>query len=76
MKPQFKANTMMQWIKRIGTIKTFVNLPSLPWKSEISGDVHLAQPGLTASKQADEIQVNFEIFKIHCTVKLSAFRFV
>jgi len=36
-------------------LKTFINLPSLPWKSEISGAVHLAQPGLTAGRQADEI---------------------
>ena len=35
---------------------------------EISGAVHLAQPGLTAGRlagrQADEIQVNFENFKV------------
>jgi len=43
---------------------------------EISGAVHQAQPGLTAGRQADEIQVNFEIFKIHCTAKPSAFHFV
>ena len=30
---------------------------------EISGALHLAKPGLTAGWQADEIQVNFEIFK-------------
>jgi len=66
---------MMQWIER-NRNKTFVNLPSLTWKSEISGAIHLAQPGLTAGRQADEIQVNFENFKIHCTAKLSTFRFV
>jgi len=72
MKPQFKANSMMQrsWNK------TFVNLPSLPWKSEISGAVHLAQLGPTAGRQVDEIQVNFEILKIHRTVKPSTVRFV
>jgi len=42
--------------------KTFVNLPSLPWKSEISEAIHLAQLGLTAGRQADEIQVNFDFF--------------
>ena len=40
----------------------------LPLLCEISGALHLAQPGLTAGRQAgrlaDEIQVNFEIFKI------------
>jgi len=56
--------------------KTFVNLPSLTWKPEISGAVHLAQPALIAGRKVDEIQVNFEIFKIHCTVKPLTFRFV
>jgi len=51
MKPRFKANSMMQWIER-NQNKKFVNLPSLPWKSEISRAVHLAQPGLTAGRQA------------------------
>ena len=44
---------------------------------EISGALHLAQPGLTAGRQADrqagrladEIQVNFEIFKVDCKSK-------
>jgi len=43
MKPQFKANSMMQWVECV---------PSLLWKSEISGAVHLVQPGLTAGRQA------------------------
>jgi len=51
MKPRFKVNSMMQWIER-NRNKTFVNLPSLIWKSEISGTVHLAQLGLTAGRQA------------------------
>jgi len=54
-----QSNSMMQWIERNWN-KAFVNLPSLPWKSEISEAVHLAQPGL---RQTDEIQVNFEILK-------------
>jgi len=41
MKPQFKATSMMQWVE-CNRNKTFVNLPSLPWKSEISGAVQLA----------------------------------
>ena len=44
----------------------FVNPPQLPLLCEISGALHLAQPGLTAGRLAgwlaDEIQVNFEIF--------------
>jgi len=75
MKPRFKANSMMQWIE-CNLNKTFFNLRSLAWKSEISGAIHLAQQGLTAGRQADEIQVNFEIFKIHCTAKPSIFHFV
>ena len=49
MQPRFKANSMMQWIEHNWS-KTFVNLPSLPWNSEISGVVHL---DLTAGRQAD-----------------------
>ena len=58
-RPWFKANSMMQYIER-NQNKTFINLPSLPWNSEISGAIHLAQLGLTAGRQADEIQVNFK----------------
>ena len=54
----------------------FVNPPPLPLLCEISGALHLAQPGLTAGRQADEIQVNFEIFKIGCRSKYSTCRFV
>jgi len=76
MKPRFKAKSMIQWVE-CNQNKTFVNLPSLPWKSEISGAVHLAQPGLTAGRKADEIWVNFDIFKITvCTAKPSTFLFV
>jgi len=51
----------MQWIEH-NQNKTCINLPSLPWKSEISGVVNLVQPCLTAGRQPDEIQVNFEFF--------------
>ena len=45
------------------------------------GPVHVAELGLTAGRQAgrqvaDEIQVNLEIFKNHCTSKDSTFCFV
>ena len=58
---------MAQWVNRLRN-KIFVNPPPLPLLCEISGALHLAQPGLTAGRQAgwlaDEIQVNFEIFKL------------
>ena len=41
------------------------------------GPVNKAELGLTAGRQvADEIQVNLEIFKNHCTSKDSTFCFV
>ena len=74
---------MAQWVNRLRN-NIFVNPPPLPLSCEISGALHLAQPGLTAGWlagwlagwQADEIQVNFEIFKIGCRLKYSSFRFV
>ena len=44
------AKSMVQWTKH-NRNNRFVNLPSLPWLSEISGAVHLALPGLTAGRQ-------------------------
>ena len=74
---------MAQWVNRLRN-KIFVNPPPLPLLCEISGALHLAQPGLTAGRQAgrpsvrpaDEIQVNFEIFKVGCRSKYSSCRFV
>ena len=78
---------MAQWVNRLRN-NIFVNPPPLPLLCEISGALHLAQPGLTAGWQAgwqagrlagwqaDEIQVNFEIFKIGCRSKYSTCRFV
>ena len=66
---------MAQWVNRLRN-NIFVNPPPLPLLCEISGALHLAQPGLTAGRQADEIQVNFENFKIGCRPKYSCFRFV
>ena len=54
----------------------FVNAPPLPLLCEISGALHLVQPGLTAGRLADEIEVNFEIFKVGCRSKYSTCRFV
>ena len=64
---------MAQWVNRLWN-NIFVNLPPLPLSCEISGALHLVQPGLTAGRLADEIQVNFKNFKIGCRLKY--FRFV
>ena len=70
---------MAQWVNRLRN-NIFVNPPPLPLSCEISGALHLAQPGLTAGRQAgwlaDEIQVNFEIFKIGYRLKYLSFRLV
>ena len=42
---------MVQWVNRFGN-KIFVNAPPLHLMCEISGALHLAQPGLTAGWQA------------------------
>ena len=54
---------MAQWVNCLWN-NIFVNPLPLPLLCEISGVLHLAQPGLMAGKQADEIQVNFEVFKV------------
>ena len=54
---------MAQWTN-LNRNSIFVNPPPLPVLCEISGPVHLAEPGLTAGWQADEIQVDFENFRI------------
>ena len=70
---------MAQWVNRLRN-KIFVNPPPLPLLCEISGALHLVQSGLMASRLAgwlsDEIQVNFEIFKVGCRSKYSTCRFV
>ena len=70
---------MAQWVNRLRN-NIFVNPPPLPLSCEISGALHLAQLGLTAGwlagRLADEIQVDFKIFKIGCRLKYSSFRFV
>ena len=74
---------MAQWVNRLRN-NIFVNPPPLPLLYEISGVLHLAQPGLTAGRQAgwpsvrpaDEIQMNFEIFKVGCRSKYQTCRFV
>ena len=41
---------MAQWVNRLRN-NIFVNPPPLPLLCEISGALHLAQPGLTAGRQ-------------------------
>ena len=43
---------MAQWVNRLQN-KIFVNLLPLPLLCEISGALHLAQPGLMAGRQAE-----------------------
>ena len=43
---------MVQWVNRLRN-NIFVNPLPLPLLCEISGALHLAQPGLTAGRQAD-----------------------
>ena len=75
-----KGIAMAQWVNRLWN-NIFINPPPLPLSCGISGALHLAQPGLTVCRQegwlagrlADEIQVNFEILKIICSLKYSSF---
>ena len=66
---------MAQLVNRLRN-NIFVNPPPLPLLCESSGALHLEQPGLTAGRQADEIQVNFEIFKVDYRSKYSTCRFI
>ena len=63
---------MAQWVNRLWN-NIFINPLLLPLSCEISGALHLTQPGLTggrlAGRLADELQVNLENFKIGCRLK-------
>ena len=63
---------MVQWVSRLRN-KIFVNPSPLPLLCEISGALHLAQPGLTAGRLADEIQV---YFNVGCRSKYSTYHFI
>ena len=52
---------MAQLVNRLWN-NIFVNPPPLSLLCEISGALHLAQPGLTAGRLADEIQGEFRKF--------------
>ena len=63
----------------VGRNNIFVNPPPLPLLCESSGALHLAlhlTAGWQAGWLADEIQVNFKIFKVGCRSKYSTCRFV
>ena len=66
---------MVQWVNCLQN-NIFVNPPLLSLLCEISGALHLVQPGLMAGRLADEIQMNFEILKISCRPKYLSFCFV
>ena len=65
---------MVQWVNRLRN-NIFVNPPPLPLLYEISGALHLVQPG-PHGRLADKIQVNFEIFKVGCRSKYSTCHFI
>ena len=68
---------MAQWVNRLRN-NIFVNPLPLPLLCEISGALHLAQPGLTAGWLAGRRNTGefFEIFKVGCRSKYSTCRFV
>ena len=71
---------MAQWVNRLQN-NIFVNPSTLPLLCKISGALHLRnrvlrQAGRLDVRPADEIQVNFEIFKVGCRSKYSTCRFV
>ena len=47
---------MAQWVNHLRN-KIFVNAPPLPLLCQISGALHLAQPGLTAGRLAGRLAV-------------------
>ena len=47
---RIKGIAMAQWVNRLQN-NIFIDPPPLPLLYEISGPLHLAQPGLTAGRQ-------------------------
>ena len=70
-----KGIAMAQRVNRLRN-SIFINPPPLPLSCEISGALHLAEPGLTAGRLADDLRVSFEILKLSCRLKYSSFCFV
>ena len=51
-----KEIAMAQWVNRLRN-SIFVNPPPLPLSCEISGALHLAEPGLTAGGRAGRLTI-------------------
>ena len=51
---------MVQWVNRLRN-NIFVNAPSLPLLCEISGALHLAQPGLMVGWRSNNLYKNLVI---------------
>ena len=67
---------MAQWVNRLRN-NIFVNPPPLPLLCEISGALHLAQPGSYGRLAGRRnTRVNFEFFKVGCRSKYWTCRFV
>ena len=66
---------MAQWMN-LQRIEKLVNGTRLYITCEKSGGLHLAEPGLMAGWQADEIWAKLEILKACCRSKYSILRFV
>ena len=68
---------MAQWVNHLQN-NIFINLLPLPLSCEISGALHLVQPGLMAGRWAGRQagKQNIENFKIGCRLKYLSFRFV
>ena len=70
-----KGIAMAQQVNRLRN-NIFVNPPPLPLSCEISRALHLAELGLTAGRQADDLRISFENLKLSCRLKYSSFCFV
>ena len=51
-----KGIAMALWVNRLRN-SIFVNPPPLPLSCEISGALHLSEPGLTAGRQAGRLTI-------------------
>ena len=65
----------MQWVNRLRN-SIFVNPPSSPLLCEISAPSTTGSYGRQAGWLADEIQMNFKIFKVGYRSKYSSCRFI
>ena len=66
---------MAQWTN-LERIEKFINWMRLHIFCEKSGGLHLAEPGFTAGRLADEIWAMLEILKAFCRLKYLIFHFI